>query len=205
MLGATQSRQVPASRPLMADSVATKRALRAHLRAARDALTSEERGILSEQARGYLNQCHAWRSARVIAGYLPHQSEFDPSLLIQEARDRNVKVVYPRVEGKNLSFREWQAGDVTETTIGSVLQPAEAAPAVATADIDLFITPLLGCGTSGIRLGYGGGFYDRVFADASGFRLGVGFAIQRVTDWHTEPHDQTLDGFLSEEGLTLFT
>lgn len=189
----------------MEDSVAGKRALRARLRAARDALPPGERGILSEQARRYLNQCNAWRSARVIASYLPHQSEFDPSSLTQEARDRNVKVVYPRVEGKNLSFREWQAGDATETTIGNVLQPAEPAPAVATEDIDLFITPLLGCGTSGIRLGYGGGFYDRVFADASGFRLGVGFAIQRVRDWHTEPHDQTLDGFLSEEGLTLFT
>ena len=192
-------------RPAQADSVAAKRALRAHLRAARDALTPDERGTLAEQARSYLNQCGAWRSARVIASYLPHQSEFDPCLLTEQARERNVKVVYPRVEGKNLSFREWQAGDATETTIGNVLQPAEATPAVATADIDLFITPLLGCGTSGIRLGYGGGFYDRVFADTSGFRLGVGFAIQRVTDWQTEPHDQALDGFLSEAGLTLFT
>ena len=189
----------------MADSVAAKRALRAHLRAARDALTPDERGTLVEQARSYLNQCDAWRSARVIASYLPHQSEFDPCLLTQEARERNVKVVYPRVEGKNLSFREWQADDATETTIGNVLQPAEGAPAVATTDIDLFITPLLGCGTSGIRLGYGGGFYDRVFADTSGFRLGVGFAIQRVTDWQPEPHDQALDGFLSEAGLMLFT
>ena len=72
-------------------------------------------------------------------------------------------------------------------------------------DIDLFLTPLLGVGEQGIRLGYGGGFYDRLFAEAGGFRLGVGFAVQQVDRWEIEAHDQQLDAFLSEEGLTVFT
>ena len=72
-------------------------------------------------------------------------------------------------------------------------------------EIDLFLTPLLGCGEDGARLGYGGGFYDRLFAEVTGFRLGVGFALQRAADWETEAHDQRLHGFLSEEGLTLFS
>ena len=55
-----------------------------------------------------------------------------------------------------------------------------------------------------MRLGYGGGFYDRLFAQVGGLRLGVGFALQRVSDWESEAHDQRLDGFLSEDGLTLF-
>ena len=194
----------PVSGTRVEDSVAAKRTLRARLRAARDTLTPGERGVCVEQASAHLFTFPQWRTAHVIASYLPHQSEFDPSLLSQEALGRGVKVAYPRVEGENLRFYEWQAGDATETTIGSVLQPAGDAPIVATADIDLFITPLLGCGISGIRLGYGGGFYDRLFAGASGFRLGVGFAIQRVNDWHTELHDQSLNGFLSEEGLALF-
>ena len=84
------------------------------------------------------------------------------------------------------------------------LQPLPAAPVVDAAAIDLFLTPLLGCGASGMRLGYGGGFYDRLFAQVGGLRLGVGFALQRVSDWESEAHDQRLDGFLSEEGLTLF-
>ena len=93
----------------------------------------------------------------------------------------------------------------TESTIGGVLQPLDSADRVATQDVDLFITPLLGCGKSGMRLGYGGGFYDRLFAGASGFRLGVGFAVQAVDDWEAEAHDQRLDGFLSDTGLTLFS
>jgi 5-formyltetrahydrofolate cyclo-ligase len=108
------------------------------------------------------------------------------------------------VNGKSISFHHWQIGDGTEETIGGVLQPLPTAPVVDAAAIDLFLTPLLGCGDSGMRLGYGGGFYDRLFAQAGGFRLGVGFALQRVSDWESEAHDQRLDGFLSEESLTLF-
>jgi 5-formyltetrahydrofolate cyclo-ligase len=105
---------------------------------------------------------------------------------------------------KALCFHDWKEGDAVETTIGGVLQPTEAAETVRTEDIDLFLTPLLGCGEHGARLGYGGGFYDRLFAKVAGFRLGVGFALQRAADWETEAHDQRLHGFLSEEGLTLF-
>ena len=115
------------------------------------------------------------------------------------------RVACPRVVDKSLQFHRWEQGDPTESTIGGVLQPLGSADRVATQDIDLFITPLLGCGESGVRLGYGGGFYDRVFAGASGFRLGVGFAVQSVDDLAAEAHDERLDGFLSDAGLTLFS
>ena len=146
----------------------------------------------------------AWAAATLVGSYLPHESEFDPSLLAQDARDRGADIVCPRVNGKSMSFHYWQADDEAESTIGGVKQPLPAAPIVDTAAIDLFLTPLLGCGESGMRLGYGGGLYDRLFAQVGGLRLGVGFALQRVSDWASEAHDQRLDGFLSEEGLTLF-
>ena len=140
----------------------------------------------------------------LIGSYLPHGSEFDPMMLTAKACERGANVVCPRVQGDLMSFHHWHYGDVTETTVGGVLQPVAVAPAVDAATIDLFLTPLLACGENGMRLGYGGGFYDRLFAEVGGLRLGVGFAIQRVGDWEVEAHDQRLDGFLSEEGLTLF-
>ena len=107
------------------------------------------------------------------------------------------------------TFQHWDkpedAGPVTEADLAvNDLLHDILAPVVDAATIDLFLTPLLGCGHSGMRLGYGGGFYDRLFAQVGGLRLGVGFALQRVSDWESEAHDQRLDGFLSEEGLTVF-
>ena len=78
-------------------------------------------------------------------------------------------------------------------------------PEVALSQIDLFITPLLACGDNGIRLGYGGGYYDRVFSASRGFRLGVGFSLQRIDCWEVEPHDERLWGFLCESRLELFS
>ena len=87
----------------------------------------------------------------------------------------------------------------------SLVAVALASPAVTLSQIDLFITPMLACGDNGIRLGYGGGYYDRIFSEARGFRLGVGFSLQRVDGWETEPHDERLWGFLSERRLELFS
>ena len=186
------------------DAAMQKRFLRRRLRSARDALSSADRVDCVTHALQHLMTWQPWTAAKLVASYLPHESEFDTTLLTQAARDRGAETVCPRVNGKSMSFHHWQIGDGTEETIGGVLQPLPAAPVVDAAAIDLFLTPLLGCGDSGMRLGYGGGFYDRLFAQVGGFRLGVGFALQRVSDWESEAHDQRLDGFLSEEGLTLF-
>ena len=186
------------------DSALQKRTLRGHLRSDRDALSAAYRADCAQHALQHLVTWQPWAAATLIGSYLPHESEFDPTLLAQAARDRGADIVCPRVNGKTMSFHHWQAGDDVEATIGGVLQPLPAAPVVDAAAIDLFLTPLLGCGDSGMRLGYGGGFYDRLFAQVGGLRLGVGYALQRVSDWESEAHDQRLDGFLSEESLTLF-
>ena len=196
------------NQPLFAMSVessSSKRALRAELRAARDALPPRQRQDCVRRATLHLESCTPWDEACTIAGYLPHQSEFDPLTMMQDALARGVRVVCPRVVGETLSFHEWQPGDPTETTIGGVSQPTDRGSVISAEEINLFITPLLGVGKDGIRLGYGGGFYDRLFAQAGGFRLGVGYAMQQVDRWETEAHDQKLDAFLSEEGLTVFT
>ena len=186
------------------DASEIKSGLRGQLRAQRDALDITHRAACAERASQYITGHAMWQSAHVVASYLPHESEFDPIFIARAAIATGKKLVCPRVVNKRLEFHSWSEGDAVEATIGGVLQPLTSAAPCATDDIDLFLTPLLGCGVSGIRLGYGGGFYDRVFASASGFRLGLGFDMQRVTDWAVEAHDQRLNGYLSESGLALF-
>ena len=99
-------------------------------------------------------------------------------------------------------FREWGQSALKPDGCGI---PAPCGDRdLSASDLFLMLVPALAVDRYGIRLGYGGGFYDRLFAQVSGLRLGVGFALQRVNDWESEAHDQRLDGFLSEEGLTLF-
>jgi 5-formyltetrahydrofolate cyclo-ligase len=189
----------------LSDLKQLKRRLRVQLRTERDALSAAERTACEDRALKHLADWEPWQRARTVASYLPHESEFDPTPLMSVATQQGKRVACPRVVDQSLQFHRWEQGDPTEPTTGGVLQPLGSADRVLTQDIDIFITPLLGCGKSGMRLGYGGGFYDRLFARVSGFRLGVGFAVQSVDDWEAEAHDQRLDGFLSDAGLTLFS
>ena len=49
-----------------------------------------------------------------------------------------------------------------------------------------------------------GAFTTGCLSCAPGYRLGIGFDLQRVPDWTAEDHDQRLNAFLSESGLVLF-
>ena len=58
-------------------------------------------------------------------------------------------------------------------------------------------------GPGGLRLGYGGGFYDRTLAtlQPQPFTAGVGYAHGYIPWLSAEPHDVPLDALLTEDGL----
>ena len=55
---------------------------------------------------------------------------------------------------------------------------------------------------TGARLGYGGGWYDRLLAaaDPSAVLLGVAYPFQMVEDLPSEPHDIRLTDVVVAEG-----
>jgi 5-formyltetrahydrofolate cyclo-ligase len=125
---------------------ADKASTRQTLRQLRNDLSLTQRRTAETQALSLLNRWPAWHKARVIASYLPHQSEFDPSCLSQQMSSQGATIVYPRVTDDGLRFHCWRSGDPLETTIGGVNQPLAASPPVTLSQIDLFITPMLACG-----------------------------------------------------------
>ena len=158
-----------------------------------DAANASQAGYLSEVLAGYRGV--------PLSGFLPIRTEIDPRPAMAEAAAHG-PVGVPVIMGaaQPLRFSRWTPDTpLVDGAFGAQI------PAVEDFfDPEIVIVPLLAFNRTGGRLGYGGGFYDRLFALVGGLRLGVGFALQRVSDWESEAHDQRLDGFLSEEGLTLF-
>lgn len=79
---------------------------------------------------------------------------------------------------------------------------------LAVSKLDLLLMPLLACDHSGVRLGQGGGWYDRTLDKPQTelpLCVGIGFDEQLVEHLPREAHDQTLDIFLSARHSRAFT
>jgi len=180
----------------------SKAAWRQHMRQQRRLAAAQHASPLSIN---HLNDLPAWGAARVVASYQAINDELDLSRVDREARAANKAVAYPAIVGPGLiEFRLCHEGEpLVEGDMG-VREPGPKAQVVPLHAIDFFLVPLLACDQQGYRLGYGGGYYDRALASAAGFRCGVGFSHQLVEQLPTEPHDQALHAFLSEQGVTTF-
>ena len=171
----------------------------------RAALIEEERAQKSDAAIKHLMQTSVFQTANTVAIYLPLKTELALDSLLKSAANRTQRLVAPRTLADNqMSFHEVTGSSTLERGFGNIMEPSMTSPVVESEDIDLFLVPLAACDQGGNRLGFGGGFYDRALVNQHGFKLGVGFSVQLVEHIEREAHDVTLDGFISEDGVTYF-
>lgn len=78
---------------------------------------------------------------------------------------------------------------------------------VPVAELSVILVPGLAFDLRGYRVGYGGGYYDRLFADApvSLCRVGVAYQFQVMPEVPAETHDVRVHLLVTEQGLTRCT
>jgi 5-formyltetrahydrofolate cyclo-ligase len=180
-----------------------KKSLRGELRAARQALSYEERAwAMSAIAEKFLN-CIPYEDYSNVAGYVAMDGEVSVGDLLSSLAAAGLGTCLPKVVEKSepLAFCGWAPGDrlmggpfnTQEPLSGSTVQP------------ELLIVPLVGFSRQGARLGFGGGFYDRTIAElrskGTPLCVGVAFHCQERHDLPLEPHDQRLDMVLTERDI----
>jgi 5,10-methenyltetrahydrofolate synthetase len=180
-------------------------ALRAKLIEARLALTDRlERAV---QLQSVLRVWLVGRRETTIGAYWPIKGEFDPLPALyrwaEGAPDgivRRIGLPVANRETGQLRFHVWYPGCPMEHDAYDIPKPKgteEFAPAV-------LIVPCLGFGPGGVRLGYGGGFFDRTLAALrpEPVTVGVGFTHGFLPLLRAGPLDVQLDAMLTEDGLT---
>jgi 5-formyltetrahydrofolate cyclo-ligase len=86
-----------------------------------------------------------------------------------------------------------------------ILEPAADWPQLVVSEVDLILVPCLGCDRAGYRLGYGGGFYDRLLADPDWAQIptiGITFSPMWVETLPIDLWDRPLDRICTELGDT---
>jgi 5,10-methenyltetrahydrofolate synthetase len=143
------------------------------------------------------------RQESTIGAYWPIKGEFDalPALYRWSEADPRRRIGLPVIdrETKQLDFHVWYPGCPMEEDAYGIPKPKDTERFRPL----LLLVPCVGFGPGGLRLGYGGGFYDRTLAalDPRPVTVGVGYAHGFVPWLEAEPHDVPLDVLLTEDGV----
>jgi len=138
-----------------------------------------------------------------VSGYHPIDEEADCLVLLCALEAAGYTIALPVVidRDKPLVFRTWNSGDPLEMG-GYGIQIPLASASVCMPDIVL--VPLLAFDAQGYRLGYGGGYYDRVLRAlrhrSTVTAIGIAFSEQEVDAVPHEKTDEPLDWILTEKG-----
>lgn len=145
-----------------------------------------------------------------LAVYLASQDEVNIDFYIEHMLRMGVKVVAPRWNGETYCLARLKGLDNKHLRRGpmGIREPVDD-DIVPPQDVYAWIVPGLAFTRDGKRLGYGGGWYDRLLASApkSAAKIGVAYSFQIVSDLPAEPHDIPLtdvvdDSLDEEERLT---
>jgi 5,10-methenyltetrahydrofolate synthetase len=179
-------------------------ALRQRLIAARQALPDRlERAVhLQSVLRVWLVS----RRESSIGAYWPIKGEFDPLPALYrwtegapEGVTRRIGLpVADRASG-SLRFHVWYPGCPTELDAYDIPKPKDTEEFVP----ELLVVPCLGYGPAGVRLGYGGGFFDRTLQSIRPrpMTVGVSYTHGFLPLLLPGERDFQLDAMLTEDGV----
>ena len=123
------------------------------------------------------------------ASYAAVGTEIDPNRIATLLPGHAV----PLVGGRNLSFHVAARAEMKPGVLG-IPEPAASAPQVTP---DLLLVPLLAVTLAGVRLGQGGGYYDRTLAALRTTgritAIGIAWDVQIADTLPRDPWDALLD------------
>lgn len=182
----------------------------------RDAISGELRKSKDGSIRERLLALPEFSTAAVILLYASFKSEVDTFEAIKYCLSNNKTVVLPRVNETKEALSLYEIKDISELAKGHFGVPE---PAVSEdrrrdiAGIDVVIVPGVAFDEGCNRLGYGKGFYDKLFSAISSqqsavsdnrqknCRIALAYEEQIVAHLPAEPHDMKMDKIITDKRI----
>jgi 5-formyltetrahydrofolate cyclo-ligase len=176
--------------------LAAKATIRASARAARAAIPAADRDPAAQAVGGAIAALPELAAAHLVLGYCARGDELDVLPSLERLRARGVRIAYPRVTGSGtLDLHEVADECDLEPGSFSLREPHPLAPRVTPQEVDAVLVPGVAFDLRGHRMGYGGGFYDRLLPQLrSGCpRIGIAFDEQLIEEVPADVHDVAVD------------
>lgn len=173
-----------------------KRALRQQMRQRRGQLEPIAKAAYDNWVCEQVWQRIEQKAMQSVHCYLPMGTEIDIYPLIQRMLAAGIRVVNPKTLPKHqLEHLILESLDRLEKGVFGTTFPATGKE--YRGSYDLILVPGLAFNEQGMRLGYGGGYYDNFLVQHPGaLKMGIFYPFQKVEDLPVEDHDFPLDEVL---------
>jgi 5-formyltetrahydrofolate cyclo-ligase len=180
----------------------TKDTIRLEAMRHRDRIEADENDL--EKAAELFMKEIAPKPEQVVAAYWPKGKEINPYPIMEHLLAEGIEIALPVVRkkmGKRLGFALWNEKVKLVKGAYGVMQP-EANKKTKWVEPDILIAPLLAFDQKGIRLGYGGGYYDNTIRELRSEKevvvVGLAYAGQAcLFDLPREEHDEKMDWIIT--------
>ena len=182
-----------------------KPAIRKELLRRRDQIPPEVRKAKNRMILERLLSLEEFKNAGTVFFYASFRTEFDTTELIKTSLAAGKRAVLPKVDREKQELVLYEIKDFSELGPGymGIPEPTSPETPVNINDVDLVIIPGAGFDSMGNRIGYGGGYYDRLL---SGMEKNVpivapAYEEQIIDSIPSEPHDIKVQMIVTDRQL----
>jgi 5-formyltetrahydrofolate cyclo-ligase len=183
-----------------------KAELRQELLRSRMALSPELYQEYSDRLCGHLQKFllnHVIPGQTILA-YQPHRQEPDLQRLFAHS---DYQWGLPRcLPQRQLAWHLWQPGEPLVNNFYGLAEPLAEANPINPAAIAALLIPMVGFDAKGYRLGYGGGYFDRLLASSEWqqvLTIGIAFDLALVPKIPIDSWDLPLHKIFTESGMVV--
>ena len=180
--------------------MSAKASLRGKMSARRDAMTAGERERYARSLAAVLAALPQYAGARSVLATMSIGSEVSTRPFLERARADGKSIVLPRVTAERpRRLRLHEVAELDRDLVPGVWDIPEPDPQrcreVELGEVDFAWIPALAVDPAGFRLGYGGGFFDKLLAGrgARPYCVAAVPAAFLVQGLPHEPHDVAVD------------
>lgn len=150
-------------------------------------LSAEDRREQSAAILEQLEQMQCFREAKTVLLYYPINNEVDVLPLFKKYKHTKT-LLLPVSHRREMTVSPYEGNDKMHR--GKFHIPEPTTPAYE-GEIDLIVVPAVAFDKTGLRLGRGGGYYDKFLKKHTrAMLIGVGYDFQLVDQVPAERHDQ---------------
>ena len=182
-----------------ADKAALRKAIRSRFPG--DEIRRAESGAMCRHILSW----EPYRQAETVGAYIPLRREADVTAVMLDVLASGRTLALPRVDGEgSMTLRRVRSLEELVPGAYGIPEPGGDTEIIPLSAVSLLIVPLEGIDRRGMRLGKGGGYYDRLLEGSQVMTLGAVMSWQWEEKVPAMPWDRPLRAAADCRGIHLF-